>query len=185
MAEGEQKADDAETEGEGAAPEKKKKGLLGPLMIGLALALLLGGGSAFAVMSGLIPLGKEKAAEHADGDAHGKDKKAAEKEKKKDEKPPVFLAFDPLTVTLTRGGAPKQLRLEFSLETTAKEEKTLEEMKPRVLDALNTLLRALDERELTEPASLDRLRAQMLRRVQIATDPDAVKNLLITEFVVF
>lgn len=184
MADSEQKASEDQTEAggdAGATEKKKKKGLMGPLMIGLVLALLLGGGAAYAVMSGLAPIGGgETAAE----DAHAEDHGAAAEDHAAHE-PPVFVAFDPLTVTLTRGGAPRQLRFEFSIETTHAYEHSVEEMKPRILDALNTLLRALDERELTEPASLDRLRAQMLRRVRIATDPTAVKDLLITEFVVF
>ena len=183
MAEGEQNAsggaakDGAETQEQDA---KKKKGIMGPLMIGLAAALLLGGGAAYGVMSGLVPLGDA----HEEGEAHAEKKKDAHKEEEH-KAPPVFLAFDPLTVTLTHGGAPRQLRLALSIETSEEYLEKVELMKPRMLDALNTLLRAMDERELTEPAGLDRLRAQMLRRVRIAADPTAVKDLLVTEFVVF
>lgn len=184
-------AEEAQTEGDGAAGEvdgaaKKKKGLMGPLMIGVVAALLLGGGAAYGVMSGLIPLGDAPAEEHAAGEGaekgHGAEGGHGEAE---NAEKPVFVGFEPLTVTLTRGGAPRQLRLELSVETDEHHSHDVEEMKPRILDALNTLLRAMDERELTEPAALDRLRGQMLRRVRIATDPNAVKDLLITEFVVF
>ena len=186
MAEAE-KTDDAAAAEDGAEP-KKKKGLMGPIMIGLVLALLLGGGAAYGVMSGLVPLGDE---EHAKDGEHGEDGKHAKKDKHKDEhkeekkEPPVFVAFEPLTITLTHGGAPRQLRLALSVETSKEYAEKVEIMKPRMLDALNTLLRAMHDNELTEPAGLDRLRAQMLRRVRIAADPTAVKDLLITEFVVF
>ncbi|MEM9724471.1 MAG: flagellar basal body-associated FliL family protein [Pseudomonadota bacterium] len=173
-------AQNAADTADGGAEPKKKKGLLGPLVIGLAAAVVLGGAAAYAVMSGLAPIGP--APQAADGAEKPEAETAAPKEKAA---PPVFVAFDPLTVTLTHGGAPRQLRLTLSVETSEEHMKKVEELKPRMLDALNTLLRAMNERELTEPAGLDRLRAQMLRRVRIAADPKAVKDLLVTEFVVF
>ena len=54
---------------------------------------------------------------------------------------------------------------------------------PRVLDVLNTYLRAVEVRDLEEPAALARLRAQMLRRVQVVTGEGRVRDLLVTEFV--
>ena len=54
---------------------------------------------------------------------------------------------------------------------------------PRVLDVLNTYLRAVEVRDLEEPSSLVKLRAQMLRRVQVVTGEGKVRDLLITEFV--
>lgn len=180
MAESEQNASGADAEGEAPA---KKKGLMGPLMIGLAAALLLGGGAAYAVMSGLAPIGAAPTESEQTAKA---DAKAAEKKQKAEEqKPPAFVPFEPLTITLTHGGAPRQLRLGLSVETNKDAVEKVEMMMPRMLDALNTLLRSMDERELTEPAGFDRLRAQMLRRLRIAAGPSAVKDLLVTEFVVF
>ena len=54
---------------------------------------------------------------------------------------------------------------------------------PRVLDVLNTYLRAVDVRDLEQPSAIPRLRAQMLRRIQVVTGPDRVRDLLITEFI--
>ena len=54
---------------------------------------------------------------------------------------------------------------------------------PRILDVLNTYLRAVEVSDLEEPASAARLRAQMLRRVQVVTGEGLVKDLLVTEFV--
>ena len=54
---------------------------------------------------------------------------------------------------------------------------------PRIVDALNTYLRAVEVRDLEDPAALTRLRAQMLRRVQIVTGAGEVRDLLVTEFV--
>ncbi len=54
---------------------------------------------------------------------------------------------------------------------------------PRVLDVLNTYLRAVEVRDLEEPSSLARLRAQMLRRIQVVTGEGRVRDLLISELV--
>jgi flagellar protein FliL len=54
---------------------------------------------------------------------------------------------------------------------------------PRITDALNTYLRALEARDLQQPAATVWLRAQMLRRIQLVTGEGRVRDLLITEFV--
>ena len=63
----------------------------------------------------------------------------------------------------------------------SEEEVTL--LLPRVLDVLNGYLRAVDVRELESPSALIKLRAQMLRRVQLVTGEGQVRDLLIMEFV--
>lgn len=154
--------------------ETPKKSML-PLLMGLVLALGLGGGSAYAVMSGLLPL--DFVEEALAG-------KPAADEKDEEAEPPVFVEFEPLTLTIGRADAARQLRLDFVVETTAAHAPLIETMRPRIIDALNTLLRALDESELSEPAALDRLRAQMARRIRVAVDPDSVRDLLITQYVI-
>ena len=54
---------------------------------------------------------------------------------------------------------------------------------PRINDVLNVYLRAVDERDFEVPRAMVRLRAQMLRRVQLVTPPGAVRDVLIQEFV--
>jgi flagellar FliL protein len=53
-----------------------------------------------------------------------------------------------------------------------------------VVDVLNGYLRALEPREIEDPAALMRIRAQMLRRVQVVAGGDRVRDLLVMEFVV-
>ena len=62
-------------------------------------------------------------------------------------------------------------------------EETVTNLSPRILDVLNTYLRAVSEVELEDPASMNRIRAQMLRRVQVVAGEENVRDLLITEFV--
>jgi len=54
---------------------------------------------------------------------------------------------------------------------------------PRIVDVLNGYLRAVDLSELEDPTSLIRLRAQMLRRVQVVVGEGRVRDILIMEFV--
>jgi flagellar FliL protein len=54
---------------------------------------------------------------------------------------------------------------------------------PRVVDVLNSYLSALEIEDLEDRAALTRLRAQMLRRVQIVTGQGRVNDFLIMEFV--
>jgi flagellar FliL protein len=54
---------------------------------------------------------------------------------------------------------------------------------PRILDVLNSYLRAISFAMSKTPSAMARLRAQMLRRVQIVTGEGRVRDLLVTEFV--
>ena len=69
------------------------------------------------------------------------------------------------------------------LEVAAAYEADVTHLVPRVLDVLNSYLRAVNLSDLEESASLIVLRAQMLRRIQIVTGEGRVRDLLITEFV--
>ena len=48
---------------------------------------------------------------------------------------------------------------------------------PRVTDVLNGYLRAVEVRDLEDPTALSRLRAQMLRRVQMVSGEGRVLDL--------
>jgi flagellar FliL protein len=48
---------------------------------------------------------------------------------------------------------------------------------------LNGYLRAVETSDLENPAALVRLKAQMLRRIQIVTGEGRVRDLLVSEFV--
>ncbi|SHF32536.1 flagellar FliL protein [Litoreibacter ascidiaceicola] len=147
----------------------KKKGKAG-LIIGLVLAMLGGGGGFFAVYSGMI-LAPE--IEHVTEAAH-------------DVTEPLpaisFVPINPIVVTVGRSGN-RQLRFRAELEVAPERTEDVALLMPRILDVLNGYLRAVDLSELENPASLIRLRAQMLRRVQIVTGTGHVRDLLITEFV--
>ncbi len=148
-----------------AVPKKKSKL---PLLIGVVLALLLGGGGFFATYTGLLfcPHQEANAAEAV----------AA--------MPDIaFVPVEPLIINLAPGSASKHLRFSAQLEVGANHGAEVTLLMPRILDVLNGYLRAVQTADLENPSALVKLRAQMLRRVQIVTGEGRVRDLLVTEFV--
>ncbi|NJS39474.1 MAG: flagellar basal body-associated FliL family protein [Rhodobacteraceae bacterium] len=147
----------------------KKRSKL-PLLLGVVLALVLGGGGFYATWSGLI-LG---------GDSH--DMAGHEGAPG----PMTGIAFVPLeTMVISLGPDSGSSHLRFTAQVevvdTAAADVTL--LAPRILDVLNSYLRAIDTAAIEDPSAMAKLRSQMLRRVQIVTGEGRVRDLLITEFV--
>ncbi|WP_343080491.1 flagellar basal body-associated FliL family protein [Ostreiculturibacter nitratireducens] len=155
---------------DGTAGEASKKRSKLPLMLGLALMLALGAGSFFAVYSGIL---FGHAGDRADD--HAPQVEAL---------PDIaFVAVDPLVITLGAGNSTRHLRFSAQIEVPKQYQGDVALLLPRILDVLNGYLRAVDARLFDDPSALMRLRAQMLRRVQIVTGEGRVRDLLVTEFV--
>ena len=189
---------DAKTEDEGAEEPPKKKSKM-PLILGLVLMLGLGGGGFFATYSGMLDglLGKSSK-EMASDDGHGDDSQGGDSHSEEqgtdaahaedtahDSPVPVasFVQLDPLVISLGSGPNLAHLRFSAHLEVASGSEEAVAALMPRVLDVLNSYLRALDPAELTDPTTMIRMRAQMLRRIQLVIGGNLVKDLLIAEFV--
>ena len=87
-----------------------------------------------------------------------------------------------MIISLGTSGA-RHLRFSAQLEVPSAYQAEVEHLKPRVMDVLNGYLRAVDLRDLEDPSALMRLRAQMLRRIQVVTGEGRINDLLIIEFV--
>ena len=163
-------AEEEIVETEEDAPKKASKL---PLILGVVLALVLGGGGFFAVSSGLI-----FAPDHHEGTAHHETEVTTEPLPKI-----AFVPLDPLVINLGKGSTNRHLKFRAELEVEPSAEDEVTAMLPRVLDVLNGYLRAVSVAELEEPTALIRLRAQMLRRIRMVTGEGRVRDLLIMEFV--
>ena len=178
---------DAAATASSEAPKGGKKGLL----FGVVGAALLGGAGFYGVYSGLLDPGRlmgsgggEHAAAprgetsgHGEAGGHGAPAEAG----------PLsgiaFVAMEPITISLPPGSSAKHLRFTGQLEVDPERAAAVTQLMPRILDVLNTYLRAVEVRDLEQPASIPRLRAQMLRRIQVVTGEGQVRDLLITEFI--
>lgn len=184
-----EETDAAREEGDG-----KKKGGKKPLVIGAAAMVLCGAG-AFAAVS--MMGGAEAPEAHAEeegghDDGHGGDEHAeadAHGEKDQGTGAPkmgsvAFVPVDPLTVSLAHGARPMHLRFTSQLEVPHARQEEVASLMPRIVDALGGYLRALEPDMLADRDAHLRIRGQMLRRVRLVVGPDAVHDLLVTEFVV-
>lgn len=170
---------DAVVNAEEDAPVKKSKL---PIIIGAVLALAGGGGGFFAVQSGMLPFGKAAEPEevHASVQApEGVDSG----ESAEDIANLAFIEMEPIVITLRKASGIKHLRFSAHLEVDLVHQAEVEKVLPRVVDVLNSYLRALELKDLEDPMALPKLRAQMLRRINIATGQGRVRDLLIMEFV--
>ncbi len=94
-----------------------------------------------------------------------------------------FVPVDELTISLGPKSAARYLRFSAQLEVAPAHVDEVRTLMPRIVDVLNGYLRAVEVSQLADPATLPRLKAQMLRRVQIVTGAGRVQDLLIAQFI--
>lgn len=150
--------------------DTSKKSSKMPLILGLVLAILGSGGGFLAVQAGLIGETRDDADEDVT---------------KMAEELPVlaFVPMETLVINLPQNAQAKHLLFTAQLEVEPAYSQEVTDLLPRVVDVLNGYLRAVDIAELENPTALIRLRAQMLRRVQVVVGEGRVKDILIMEFV--
>jgi flagellar protein FliL len=153
-----------------AAPGKKSKM---PLILGVILALAGGGGGYMAVQMGLI------------GGAHdaGAGDHAVDESLLPPVAPVAYVVVDPLIVNLPPQSGRTLLRFGAQLEVVPEHQAEVEALKPRIVDVMNGYLRAVEPADFEDPAVLIRLRAQLLRRIQVVAGEGRVRDLLVQEFV--
>jgi len=148
-------------------PAKKSKL---PLILGLVLALAGGGAGFFGVQMGLLS---------SDEDPEVAEESTPEMELDT----PSFLPVETLVINLPDSADAKHLLFTSQLEVNPEHADDVAALMPRIVDVLNGYLRAVSLSELEDPTSLIRLRAHMLRRVQVVAGEGRIKDLLIMEFV--
>lgn len=154
------------------AEEKPKRGGKMILVASLVLAVVGGGGGYVAATSGLLPIGL--GANTADGNVQAGQAASPRI---------AFLPVDPIVVSLGSTGLNRHLSFRAQLEVPQANTAEVAALMPRIVDVMNSYLRAVDVREFDAPHGLIRLRAQMLRRVQLIVGDGKVNDLLVMEFV--
>jgi flagellar protein FliL len=161
-----------ETSGMDQVTGQKKKRSKMPFLLGLFLSLALGAGGFFAVRMGYILASHSEPTHETDPVADSKSLPEVE-----------FVPMDPLVITLGPGSRYQHLGFTAQIEVTAGHSKAVMQVLPRVIDTLNTYLRAVKVSDFEDPAILNKLRSQMLRRVKMVVGEEYVSNLLIMEFI--
>jgi len=153
------------------APVDSGKSRKLPLVLSLILAVAGAVGGYFAVSSGVFPIAKT-------GESHDPPS----------EKPMAladtdFVEIDPIMISLSGNDHVRHLRFRSQLEVEAAYADDVQHILPRIVDVMNGYLRALDIGDFEDPVALTRLRAQILRRVQVVAGKGRVRDLLVMEFV--
>jgi flagellar protein FliL len=158
-------AEAVEADAPPAAKRSKK-----PLLFGLLLALVMGGGGFYTAFSGMI-LG----AMHEESAGPATEVAAL---------PDIaFVPVDSVIVALAPGAGNRHLKFTAQVEVESAYVADVTLLLPRILDVFNSYLSAVDPLSLEDSAAIVRVRAQLLRRIQVVVGEGRVRDLLITEFV--
>ncbi len=158
-------ADEAE-----ATKKSGKKGLL----LGLILAIAGGVGGYFITASGLLPIGGSEMVKEA--------KKKGEDASVKALPDVKFVDLPPVIISV-KSDDSRHLKFHAQLEVNAGYAAEVEKMQPRIMDVLNSYLRALELTDLEDSLALMRIRGHLLRRIGIVVGEGRVRDVLVMEFV--
>jgi flagellar protein FliL len=137
----------------------------------------------------VTPLGKSLFGSHDASKSEAKTetkKTEAEKPKAIDPKNLAFIAIPDILVNLrTKSGKGKFLKISLTLELENAHDKDLiDGLKPRIIDQFQIFLRELEMEDLTGSGALERLRHELLARVNNTCAPVKVADVLFKEMLV-
>jgi flagellar FliL protein len=166
---------EAKAEAKAEAAPKSKKNILIFAVIGLLVfILILGGALAFFLLKSPAEGSADEAT--AEAAAHSEVKKEKKKAEKKDEHAkPVFakLQDQPFTVNLS-GEAESVLQVEIMVELAAEHDKdAITAVQPKILDAVNRLLRAKTLEEVKTPKGQEELARQIREKINEILEVEA------------
>ena len=181
----------AETAKKAASAGGKGRGKLVIVLAGAAV-LLLGGGGAAAYFLGLFGgAAAHGTAEHAGATAgkEGAAKGKAESGKAGEGGPAEDVTFvelpDMLVNLQAETSRPRYLRLRIAVEVEDdKAAAAVKALTPRVLDSFQMFLRSLTVDDVQGSAGMERLKEEMLARVNVAVEPSRIRDVLFKEILV-
>ncbi|MGL6039861.1 MAG: flagellar basal body-associated FliL family protein [Deefgea sp.] len=157
-----------------AAPKSKKNILIFAVIGLLVFILILVGGLAFFLLKSPAEGSADEVT--AEAAAHGEEKKKEKKKEKKDPAAaPVFdkLQDQPFTVNLS-GEAESVLQVEIMVELAEAEDKArIKAVQPKILDAVNRLLRAKTLEEVKTAEGQEELARQIREKINQILEVEA------------
>jgi flagellar FliL protein len=170
-------------EGEGA--EAPKQGFVKKLLGNKKMLMIAGGGVLVLVLAGgggaYFLLG------HSSKSAAG-GKVASADAPPAPIVPPTVAFYDMPDIVVniqSADGTPAYLKLAVALELTGADEKAgIQPLMPRVVDQFQGYLRELRVDDLKGSAGVMRLKEELLRRINVATSPFKIKDVLLKEMIV-
>ena len=162
------------TEGE-ETPGKKKLSKKKLIIIAVAALVVVGGAIGGLVASGVLSKKHEQKAEGVELDEHGNTINKA-----------VYYTLPEFLINLnTSSKSSSFLKTTVILELAKQTDvPVIESNLPRIVDGLNTYLRELRSSDLAGSAGIQRLREELLLRVNKAVAPTEVTDVLFKEIVV-
>lgn len=154
---------------ENSAEETKSKSIKILILFSFIASAALGGGAYWAV-SHFGPIARESEHNAAITAPHASTT-------------PAFVPIDPMIISIDSGQNTHHLRFKAQLDVPDGSQKHVATLMPRVVDVLNTFLRALSLDDIQHPSALTEIRSQMLRRVKIVLGDQSVNDILVMEFV--
>ena len=167
-------ADQVEDAGEASSPGKSSDKKL--VLFVFLLILLLAGGGAGAFFAGLLDPLRGKSAEHVKEEAAGAPVIAQS----------MFFELPEMLVNLNTGGRKTnylKITVSLELESDAALEQ-INQVLPRIVDSFQVYLRELRIEDLSGSAGLQRLREELLLRVNAVAHPAVIKDVLFKEMLV-
>ena len=162
-----------------SAPDEKppKRGGLLPILC-LLIGLGVGFGLIFVDPLSLRPIAEDPSSALAEDASHSD--ATAPMSRLGDS---VFVEIPSVVVALGPEAPEPYLRFSATLDVAQGQAAEVGLLLPRISDVLVTYLRAVRPTELQDPSAVYRLRAQMVRRIELVLGPQTVRDLLITEFI--
>ncbi len=144
------------------------------VLLWMILAVAGAAGGYYAASSGMLPVGHEKASHEDPIDLESKPVK---------ELPEVAFVDLPPVIVSVKAGDSRHLKFHAQLEVNASYITDVEMMQPRIMDVMNSYLRAVELTDLEDSLALMRIRGHLLRRIGIVAGEGRVRDVLVSEFV--
>ncbi len=174
MTDAEIRDEDVMTEATADTAEVPVKSGKKALVLWVILAFAGAAGGYFATRSGMLPIDGQKALQAAE---KGDENKAVM------DLPEVGFVDLPAVIVSVNAGDSRHLKFHAQLEVNAEHTADVEKMQPRIMDVLNSYLRAVELSDLEDSLALVRLRGHLLRRIEIVVGEGRVRDVLVSEFV--